>query len=155
MDIFESLENLNVSEECFEDILGIVEELLSEGDHLDDMVFKLEQEGKIPQKSCKFHKKAAQVKGTNDFYYKDGEGYVKSGVPSKNFSKSTLNGNNDTSKDKEDSIKAAQRRNTERRMKIGEVIPFVQDSETGYYRLAKNKKEIKDSIARDRAKKNN
>ena len=30
MNIFESLENLNVSEECFDDILGIVEELLSE-----------------------------------------------------------------------------------------------------------------------------
>ena len=30
MDIFESLENLNVSEECFEDIVGLVEELLSE-----------------------------------------------------------------------------------------------------------------------------
>ena len=30
MDIFESLENLNVSEECFEDIVGLVEEYLSE-----------------------------------------------------------------------------------------------------------------------------
>ena len=30
MDIFESLENLNVSEECFEDIIGIVEEILNE-----------------------------------------------------------------------------------------------------------------------------
>jgi hypothetical protein len=30
MDIFESLENLNVSEECFDDIMGIVEDLLSE-----------------------------------------------------------------------------------------------------------------------------
>ena len=30
MDIFESLENLNVSEECFEDIVRLVEELLSE-----------------------------------------------------------------------------------------------------------------------------
>lgn len=30
MNIFESLENLNVSEECFDDIIGIVEELLSE-----------------------------------------------------------------------------------------------------------------------------
>ena len=30
MDIFESLENLAVSEECFDDIIGIVEELLSE-----------------------------------------------------------------------------------------------------------------------------
>ena len=30
MDIFESLENLNVSEECFEDIVGIVEEYIHE-----------------------------------------------------------------------------------------------------------------------------
>lgn len=30
MDIFESLENLPVSEECFDEIMGIVEELLSE-----------------------------------------------------------------------------------------------------------------------------
>ena len=29
MGIFESLENLNVSEECFDDIMGIVEDLLS------------------------------------------------------------------------------------------------------------------------------
>lgn len=29
-DIFESLENLNVSEECFDDIMGLVEELLNE-----------------------------------------------------------------------------------------------------------------------------
>ena len=30
MNIFENLENLNVSEECFDDIIGIVEEILSE-----------------------------------------------------------------------------------------------------------------------------
>ena len=30
MDIFESLENLNVSEECFDDIMGIVEEYINE-----------------------------------------------------------------------------------------------------------------------------
>ena len=30
MDIFESLENLNVSEECFNDIMGIVEEIINE-----------------------------------------------------------------------------------------------------------------------------
>ena len=36
MDIFEQLENLNVSEECFDDIMDIVEELIDEtlvGDH--------------------------------------------------------------------------------------------------------------------------
>ncbi len=30
MNIFESLENLNVSEECFDDIIGIVEEYINE-----------------------------------------------------------------------------------------------------------------------------
>jgi hypothetical protein len=34
MDIFESLENLNVSEECFEDIVSIVEELLNERNYM-------------------------------------------------------------------------------------------------------------------------
>lgn len=33
MDIFKSLENLNVSEECFDEIMDIVEELLSEEDN--------------------------------------------------------------------------------------------------------------------------
>ena len=33
MDIFESLENLNVSEECFNDIMGIVEKLIIEADN--------------------------------------------------------------------------------------------------------------------------
>ena len=36
MDIFESLENLNVSEECFDEIMGLVEELLSEGEKVDN-----------------------------------------------------------------------------------------------------------------------
>lgn len=39
MGIFESLENLNVSEECFDDILSIVEELLSED--LEDTAWRL------------------------------------------------------------------------------------------------------------------
>ena len=40
MDIFESLENLNVSEECFDEIMGLVEELLSEGGNLYQTVEK-------------------------------------------------------------------------------------------------------------------
>ena len=38
MDIFESLENLNVSEECFEEIMGLVEEVINEvsKDYLND-----------------------------------------------------------------------------------------------------------------------
>ena len=38
MNIYESLENLNVSEECFDDIMGIVEEILSEGNNLANVV---------------------------------------------------------------------------------------------------------------------
>ena len=30
MNIFESLENLNVSEECFDDIINIVEEIINQ-----------------------------------------------------------------------------------------------------------------------------
>ena len=36
MNIFESLENLNISEECFDDILSMVELILNEEDSLDD-----------------------------------------------------------------------------------------------------------------------
>ena len=36
MDIFESLENLNVSEECLNEIMGYCEDLLNEEDSLDD-----------------------------------------------------------------------------------------------------------------------
>ena len=38
MDIFENLENLNVSEECFDDIMSIVEEVINEvsKDYLND-----------------------------------------------------------------------------------------------------------------------
>jgi hypothetical protein len=36
MNIFENLENLQVSEECFNDIMGIVEEILSEDRLVDD-----------------------------------------------------------------------------------------------------------------------
>jgi hypothetical protein len=38
MDIFESLETLNVSEECFNDIVGLVEEYLSEGVNINNVV---------------------------------------------------------------------------------------------------------------------
>lgn len=45
MNIYESLENLNVSEECFEDIMGIVEELLSES-----LYSQAEKTGKLDSK---------------------------------------------------------------------------------------------------------
>ena len=44
MDIFESLENLNVSEECFDDIMGIVEEFLNESTY--EIIDKKEKEAR-------------------------------------------------------------------------------------------------------------
>ena len=41
MDIFESLENLNVSEECFNDIVGLVEEYLNEEGFLSKVADKV------------------------------------------------------------------------------------------------------------------
>ena len=41
MDIFESLENLEVSEECFDEIMGMVEELLNEEGFLDKVTDKI------------------------------------------------------------------------------------------------------------------
>ena len=68
MNIFESLENLNVSEECFDEIMGIVEELLSEGwadilqknpDKADviDKVYsaKSGRYGRMPRKDMRYH----------------------------------------------------------------------------------------------------
>ena len=72
--IFESLENLNVSEACFEDIIGLVEEYLSEGRLVDDngnkteayynlrdgMVQKLNDEKSIARGQRKQHQKEAK-----------------------------------------------------------------------------------------------
>ena len=65
--IFESLENLNVSEECFNDIMGIVEELLSE--NIRDAIIAKHGEptytskGQYPKnKSAKLIYKAAQAR---------------------------------------------------------------------------------------------
>ena len=58
MNIFESLENLNVSEECFDDIMGIVEELLSEDIHSAiDTYAKTDKKGRDA-----LHKKARENK---------------------------------------------------------------------------------------------
>ena len=47
MNIFESLENLEISEECFNDIMDIVEEILSEGRELQNVVIRTYNKGKI------------------------------------------------------------------------------------------------------------
>lgn len=67
MDIFESLENLNVSEECFNDIVGIVEEIISENIR-DAIIAKYGEptytsSGKYPKnKPAKLIRKAAQAR---------------------------------------------------------------------------------------------
>ena len=69
MNIFESLENLNVSEECFDEIMGIVEDILSEGNHLRHVVKRAEKAGKLSSDKAKeLEEKAMRVKGTNDIY---------------------------------------------------------------------------------------
>lgn len=56
MDIFESLENLNVSEECFEDIIYRVEE------NLYDVVGRAEKKGIVsPEKAEKLKEKGLQI----------------------------------------------------------------------------------------------
>lgn len=62
MDIFESLENLNVSEECFEDIIGIVEAIINEvsdeyiNKHWDKIADKLGDEKEYADKIEKRYK---------------------------------------------------------------------------------------------------
>ena len=67
MDIFESLENLNVSEECFDDIMDIVEELLSEGTHLAGVVDRYaKKRGYLVPNYIELRDKALALPGTND-----------------------------------------------------------------------------------------
>ena len=51
MDIFESLENLNVSEGCFDEIVGIVEEIIHELN--DNTVKKVEDARDVALKSAR------------------------------------------------------------------------------------------------------
>lgn len=59
MDIFEQLENLNVSEECFDDIMDIVEDLLNEDELHDTKAIrrKAEKNSKILNKEIKANNK--------------------------------------------------------------------------------------------------
>ena len=73
MDIFESLENLNVSEECFNDILNIVEEITDR--ILDDKKMDPDKQDKLYKKAVKAQQKelkqAAQREGkTEDEIFK-------------------------------------------------------------------------------------
>ena len=72
MSIFESLENLNVSEECFDDIMGIVEELLSEGDNLKDVVKRAWKDKKLDvNKSIELEHRASRIPSSNDIHVND------------------------------------------------------------------------------------
>ena len=70
MNIFESLENLNVSEECFDEIMSIVEDLLGEGTNLVGVVDRAYEKGRLRKRQA--HKddlaiKALEVESPNDF----------------------------------------------------------------------------------------
>ena len=72
MDIFENLKTLNISENCFNDIMDIVEGLLSEGHNLECMVSRAFDKGKIGvNKSLELSKKAGTVPSSNDIHKKD------------------------------------------------------------------------------------
>jgi hypothetical protein len=80
MDIFESLENLNVSEECFDEIMGLVEELLSEEDVYepaayakDGYNFMATGSNKLNGKLYKVHTKHDKGVTKTKLYAKDGD----------------------------------------------------------------------------------
>ena len=72
MDIFESLEELNISEECFNDIMDIVEEILNEGYNLKGVVNRAYKNGKIGiLKSIDLGNKAESIPSPNDIHVDD------------------------------------------------------------------------------------
>ena len=72
MSIFENLETLNVSEECFNDIMDIVERQLSEGHNLTGVVTRAFDKGKIgAKKSVELLDKANKVPSSNDINQND------------------------------------------------------------------------------------
>jgi hypothetical protein len=71
MDIFENLENLNVSEECFDEIMNMVEELLNEGHNLEGVVTRAALSGRIPMDTDKWpelSKKAMKIPSSGDIH---------------------------------------------------------------------------------------
>ena len=87
MDIFESLENLNVSEECFDEIMGIVEELLSEDipeildkrrekrDTKERIAKSVIKSTKSPERVKKAESALKKIEDENDRDYERGEEY--------------------------------------------------------------------------------
>ena len=72
MNIFESLENLNVSEACFDDIIGMVEGFIEEGHNLKMLVNRAYKDGKIDaNKSVNLGNKAYRIPSSNDIHVDD------------------------------------------------------------------------------------
>lgn len=80
MDIFESLENLNVSEGCFEDIINIVEDILNEREQDPKKVKEFERR---ERQFIKKAKRDAQLRGLINYdlinYDSDADEYAGSG----------------------------------------------------------------------------
>jgi hypothetical protein len=94
MDIFENLEQLNVSEECFDEIMGIVEELLNEKITMKEWTDKAKQV--LPNRSKEVDKKE--------------EAYLKSvGVKPEDKDKFYKNGMIPDNKEYKELVKAADR----------------------------------------------
>lgn len=72
MSIFEDLENLNVSEECFDDVIGTIKGLLNEGDNLKGAVRRAYRNKKIGvNKSVELENKADRIPSSNDIHVND------------------------------------------------------------------------------------
>ena len=85
--LFESLAE-NVSEACFEDIMGIVEKIINEGGNLEKTVIRVRKKGKIDtDKSSELRVKANKVPGTNDTHFNSSGKLITDGDPTKNEGK--------------------------------------------------------------------
>lgn len=117
MGIFESLENLNVSEECFDDIMNMVEELLSEGTHLAGVVDRYAKKwGYLVPNYTKLRDKALALPGTNDFSFKEDKN-----------GKLTIYSQGDSDKNKSKDERG-QEKNDERHAKLGRSKEELRDN---------------------------
>lgn len=72
MNIFENLEQLNVSEECFDEIMDMIEGFIEEGHNLRMLVNRAYQKGKIgASKSVDLGDKAYKIPSSNDIHIDD------------------------------------------------------------------------------------
>lgn len=73
MDIFESLENLNVSEECFNEIVGLVEEVINELNKYEQ--YKVDNNPKLKKE---IGSRQAALKQIGDMRKREGNSYLSS-----------------------------------------------------------------------------